>query len=276
MKRWIQGLVLAVAIMIGAPSASAVTYETAPSFCGSAILRDYLAPLKRMPKLQSRGRMNFGSSSLVLNTSRPLIVGGGNIEAWFSLRDSGPAVHPNWILTATLTSVNRHGHSVKAIRSSRKRIRAISRSTLPGIEIQVDDTPAFYRLTIGIQGDAGQKLGDFGYYFRVVPPVHDTRLGLNSGSYRPEQTVFARVENFGTEHIHYGADYRISRLEGTRWVKAPESPGRFIKPLYGTPPGAIGKCFQFWVPPAMPPGRYRMTKSIHWLDPINAEFDVVP
>jgi len=112
-----------------------------------------------------------------------------------------------------------------------------------------------------------------------------TRLALNSGSYGPESTVFARIENFGTATVRYGAPYVIERLEGSTWVRAPESPRVFILPLWGAGPGRTGidSCSRFWIPPSMRPGRYRMTKEVEYAvgksrdrhpTILSAEFDI--
>lgn len=281
MKRWMLGIALLTTIVVGSgPSASAVTYETAPPFCGGALLRDYLAPLKRMPKLRSpsTGQVGFGPSNLLLKASRRLIVGEGEIEYWLSLQKPKPSVRLNWIVTATLTRVNARGRAVEMVGRSRRHVGSVDRSDFPGARFEVGGEPATYRLIVAFRSDTGDRLGYYGFYYRAVLPTHDLRLGLNAGSYRPEQTVFARVENLGTVRVSYGAGYAIQRFEGSAWRKAPESPGRFIKPLYNVAPGmASGRCHGFWIPPTMPPGRYRMSKVV-WSpeSPLTAEFDVLP
>jgi hypothetical protein len=139
----------------------------------------------------------------------------------------------------------------------------------------VSKNPTAYRVTVVFRNKSAHKLGGFGFYFRVVTPIQNVRLGLNSSSYSPEQTVFGRIENFGTETVRYGAPYVIERLEGTTWVTAPETPRVFIMPLYGASPGKSGSpCSSFWIPPAMASGRYRMSKEINRAIKLMAEFDI--
>src|SRR6478609_9025332 len=237
MQRLMLVVAMVVATTIGfSPSASAVTYETAPSFCGARVLRDYLAPLRHLPKLRSpaAGRVGFGSSNLLIKTTHHLIVGGGDVGYWLYLRDEIHAVHPDRTLTATLTRVNSRGRAVEMVGRARRHIGTVTPSNYPGSYFEVGDEPAMYRLIVAFQNEAGDKLGYYGFYYRVVAPVDDIRLSLNAGSYYPEQTVFALIENFGTTHVQYGASYSIQRLEGSVWKTAPESPRRFIKPLYHT------------------------------------------
>jgi Bacterial Ig-like domain len=275
-RRWGLRIALIVTAVVGvAPSgASATVYETAPSFCQGAVLVDYLAPLKRMPKLRAPspdGLAGLGHSNLLLQSSPRLIVGGGQLEYWLSTGGSDRPARLGWTLTATLARVNQRGRAVERVGRARRHVVAVTKSSLPGARFELDAEPAMYRLLVAIQDEDGKTLGQYGFYHRVVVPTQEVRLGLNASSYAHEQTVFARVENLGTERVSYGAGYAIQRLEGSRWVTAPESPRRFIKPLYSTPAGASGRCHKFWIPPTMPPGRYRISKGVFF----DTDFDSV-
>jgi len=125
----------------------------------------------------------------------------------------------------------------------------------------VSAEPALYRVDIVFRNRTGKRLGAYGQYFRVVSPLQDARLRLNATSYRPGETVYARVENFGTELVTYGVSYSIERYNGTSWGEAPESPnGPWILPLLFSQPGTSGRCSGFSIPTEMTPGRYRFAK----------------
>lgn len=291
MKRLTLCIALAAALGVGSPpSASAVTYETAPAFCAGAVVRDYLAPLKGLPELRRpspAGLTGIGRSNLLLKTAPRLAVGADAIEYWFTLRNPKRPVRLGWTVTATLSRVDAKGRAVERIARSRRRVSTVTATDSPGGRLAVNAVPATYRLLLAISGKQGTEIARYGSYHRAEQRHYESRLGLNTASYRPEQTVFARVENLGTESVTFGASYAIQRLEGSRWVDAPESPRRFIMPLYRLGAGTAGRCHRFWIPPTMPTGRYRMTKriavggegrSLGETEParLTAEFDIVP
>lgn len=268
-------------------SASAVTYETAPSFCGAAVVRDYLGPLNGLPKLRlpsSAGLAGIGRSNLLLKTAPRLAVGEGRIEYWFTLRNPKRPVRLGWTVLATLSRVDTDGRAVERVARAKRRVGAVTTTSLPGGRFRVSGEPTTYLLLLSIRGAQGQEIARYGSYHRAEPLHYETRLGLNAASYRPGQTVFGRVENLGTGSVFFGASYSIQRREGSRWVRVPESPRRFIKPLYSLGAGAAGRCHDFWIPPTMSPGRYRMAKGITFGEytpdaasaQLTAEFDIVP
>lgn len=286
-------LVTACAIggmLASAHSSRAVTYEPAPPFCDGAIARDFLAPFKRMPKLHApapTGRVGFGPASLRLQQLPSLLVGEGSVGYELSLRRSFPTVYVGWDVTTTLTRIDWRGRAIETLDTMHRHVRAVRPRQGAGAHFDVSKEPATYRVTAIFYSQSGRKLGGYGFYFRVVALSRRAQLKLNAAQYRPETRVFGRVENFGSEPIFYGAPYRIEKLEGTTWIKAPESPRWFILPLYAVGPGLAGdQCSGFWIPPTMPPGRYRMSKEVDfgdWRPPRNrepavltAEFDIVP
>lgn len=289
MKRWTIGVALVAATVFGpAPTASAVTYETAPSFCEATVVRDYLAPLRSLPKLRGPARTGLagiGRPNLLLKTAPRLAVGDDRIEYWFTLRDAKRPVRLGWTVVATLSRVGPDGRSVERVGRSKRRVGTVGATNFPGGRFAVSGDPATYRLLLAIRDKQGREIARYGSYHRAEPLAYESRLGLNAATYRPEQTVFGRVENLGTGSVSYGAEYAIQRREGSRWVRAPESPRRFIKPLYILGAGLAGRCHSFWIPPTMAPGRYRMTKGVALADDLapgvdsaflTAEFDIVP
>lgn len=289
MKRWMVRICLvAAAVFAPAPTASAVTYETAPSFCDATVLRDYLAPLRDLPKLRGPARTGLagiGRSNLLLKTTPRLAVGENRIEYWFTLRDPKRPVRLGWTVLATLSRVDADGRAVERVGRSKRRVGIVGATNFPGGHFAVSGKPAMYRLLLAIRDKQGREIARYGSYHRAEPLAYDTRLGLNAASYRPEQTAFGRVENLGTGSVSFGAEYAIQRREGSRWVNAPESPRYFIKPLYILGAGLAGHCHSFWIPPTVAPGHYRMTKGVALAGDfapgvdsaiLTAEFDVLP
>jgi hypothetical protein len=295
MERGLRGIAAlalgAMLVLAGfARPATAMTYEAEPSFCQGATLRDYLAPLDRLPKLHglpTSGQMGFSSHNIVAGQGPELVVGEGNIGFWLNLHNYSHPAHVNWEVIATLTEVDWRGRPIRTVDHLRRRLHQLGREYSADFEFPVSDPPAVYRVTAIFHSLSGRKLGGFGSYFRVVPATKHARYGLNSNIYHPGQTVFGRVEDFGTMPAAYGVPYWIERLDGTTWTKAPESPrGPWIMPLLYSGSGMAGKCDGFRIPTTMPPGRYRMAKENEYVNwparfgrhqtTLTAEFEVSP
>lgn len=276
-------LMLSLASPLAGP-ASAITYEPEPAFCERQQLHDFLAPLERMPKLRQPPRnegIGFGPEKLRLRAAPSMLVGGGEVGATLAIAQRRGLRLP-WTATATLVEVNGKGRPAGKPRRLVKRVGWLKPFKGDRLRFKVPDDPAFYRVTVVFRGASGQKLGRFGFYYRVVRPIQRAILRLDASSYRPETTVFARVENFGTLPVWYGVPYSIERLVSGSWVEAPESPdGPWILPLLSSPPGYSGPCNGFWIPGSTPPGRYRFVKPLDSGKPeatraLTAEFDVGP
>ncbi|HEX4670515.1 MAG TPA: immunoglobulin-like domain-containing protein [Solirubrobacterales bacterium] len=296
MRRRFSALVVAaiaaLSLVAAIPALGVVAYETAPaSFCRPTVLRDYLAPLDRLPKLHSpgpSGRLGFGPRSIRIQALPSLLVGGGTIGYKLFLSKGAPAQHPDWTVVTTLERVNWRGRPAETHNHARRHVITISKSHGAGEEFQVNRYAFPYLLTVIFRNQAGKQLGEYGFYFRVVDATANARFGLSAPSYRPGSTVFARIENFGSSPTTYGAPYAIERLESATWIKAPESPkGPWIRPLYRTAAGMTEKeCHSFWIPPTMPAGRYRISKEAEFPalrgpgsdEPrlVSGEFDITP
>jgi len=289
MLRWprlaLAALFTTLAFILPARPASAAIYETPPPFCDDTVIHDYLAPLERLPKLHaptSSGGLRFGPENVRISFSPQLIVDEGWAGYTLSRRRPGSSVHLDWDIESVLARVDWRGRTTAIEQRARRHVGGLWKSHGGGrTEFSVDGKPGVYRITVTFSNQSGRQLGDVGLYFRVVNPTKRTRLGLNADSYRPEQTVFGRIENFGTAMIFFGAEYAIERLEGTEWTRAPESPKAFILPLYGTGAGRTSGCSPFRIPSTMPAGRYRMSKGFGYgvhsdLHLVSAEFAIAP
>jgi hypothetical protein len=249
-----------------------------------------------MPKLHAppeSGRLGFGPSNLRFSFHPPLLLGGAAPGFDLSLYKRSPAVHPGWKVTATLSQVDWKGRVLKVVDVAKRKLTTVNREQ--GDDFEVVAGAGVYRLTVVFLSRTGRKLGGFGTYYRVVPLTRHVRLGLDADSYQPEDTLLARVEDFGTTAVVYVVPYAIERFEEEGWVKAPESPeGPRIRPLLYSLPGASGPCEGFRIPASMPPGLYRMKQEVAFVFPhlhrgggvridyphpkrsLTAEFEVVP
>lgn len=282
---------MTLAALASASTAFAVTYEATPSFCDGGVVHDYMAPFGRMPKLHTppaSGRIGFGPKRLRLQKLPALVAREGTVGYKLFLRGSRQTARLDWDVKTTLTRVNWRGEVIGLEGQTHRHITEVARDRGAGVDFPLDGRPGAYRITIVVSSDSGKKLGGYGFYLRLLAPTQNAKLSLNASSYRPERTVFARVDNFGTASALYGASYRIEKLVGTTWTLAPESPHIFILPAYLTGPGlAASECSSFWIPTGMPAGQYRMSKEVEFgtsLSPgeregrvtLSAEFSILP
>ena len=295
--------VVLTAILLGASStALAVTYlpippvkyepepkpePGPPPFCTPAPVRDYLEPLGRLPKRHTpaaSGQLGFGPASLRLSPLPALVAGEGRVGYKLHLEGQARVLHPNWTVTTTLSRLDRKGRVAKVLDRVQRRVRTIRPGRGAGVQFEIKGVSAPYLVTAVFRAKSGRKLGRYGFYFRLVPATSSVGLSLNANSFRAGDTVFGRIENFGTLWASYGAQYTIERLKGTAWEKSPESPEAFALPVYSAEPGKSGAgCSIFKTRPWTPPGRYRMSKEVFIetvprsrVDPVTvyAEFDV--
>lgn len=276
----IGAMALVVALLAVAPAAAA---EAEPPFCEGQTLHDYLAPLKRLPKLREaparRHKVLHFRGTEIFSAGPKLAISGGRAGYDFTFEG-----HPEWDVTVALARINSKGEVVERIA---KRHHRLGETPLASADFGfgIPGRPALYRTTLVIRSRSGRKLGEFGNYYRVIRPSVEARLVLTAPAYSPGSTLFARVENPGAAFALFGQEYAIEKQEGEGWVRAPESPGAFVMPLYGIAPGATSNhCTVFPIPTSMPLGRYRLSQEIlftwalqhgHQVRPtLHAEFDV--
>lgn len=275
-------LSLLALILLAAPGPAAAS-EPEPAFCASETLHDYLAPLKRLPKLNElpyRAKEEIRFRGAYIGASGPsLAISGGS--AGYQLQWDN---NQNWEITVTFARVNRRGKVVQRLGRRHFRLGALAPASIVEPHIPMPPKPALYRTTLLIRSASGRKLAEFGNYHRVIRPTVDTNLALTAPTYQPGETLFARVENPGAAVVLFGQEYAIEKPEGESWVPVVEA--QFVIPLYWVAAGATsGHCIPFTIPTTMPPGHYRLTQEavIGWTHQkrqvrpkLHAEFDVVP
>jgi hypothetical protein len=300
-----RGLVLTIglaAVALGpTATASAVTYvpvppviyEPAPAapppFCTPVAVSNLLEPLAHLPKLPAppaSGRLKFGPASLRLHPLPALVIDEGRVGYELNLNRHAPTFHPDWTVTTTLVRIDSRGRAVKSIDRVQRQLKTVKARRGAGVQFEVEGQSALYRVTTVFRSKSGKRLARYGFYFRLVPTTSNARLSLDAGSYRVGDTVFGRIENFGTLPVTYGAQFTIEQLEGASWSRVPQSPRAFPLVSYTAEPGKSGPgCAQFRIRQTMEPGHYRMSKEVDIETvpqlrsehaTLYAEFDVLP
>lgn len=282
-RRGIAALLTLLALsLLGAPSPAAAS-EPEPRFCESATLHDFLAPLKRMPKLRELPYRRVAEPpfrGVRVGAAGPaLAVNGG--RAGYQLQWDA---NPRWDLTVTFARVSPRGAVVQQLGQRRLRLGQLAPAEIAEPGFALPGRPALYRTTLAIRSAGGRRLAEFGNYYRVVRPTVHARMTSLATAYRPGATLYARVENPGAAYVLFGEEFTIEKLEGGNWAPAPESPGPFPAPLYFVAPGtSSAHCTVFPIPASMAAGRYRVSQEavITWpLQPqeqrptLYAEFEV--
>lgn len=281
-------LFVLLALSLATVPGTAAAAESETPFCESHTLHDYLAPMKRLPKVReppfrATGR-DIHFRGLEIAASGPtLAVSGG--RAGYQLNWD---TNPRWDITVTLARVDWRGRFMWLIGWRHLRLGELGAALITEPNIGLPRKPGVYRSTIVIRTSSGRKLAKFSNHYRVVRPTVHARLTPISPTYSPGATLFARLENPGAAFALFGEEHAIERLEGESWAPAPELPGDFTMPLQFVAPGKTsGRCIVFQIPTSMPLGRYRISQEVIFGWPrqprdneprprMYAEFDVVP
>lgn len=282
-------IVVGCAWSLAAASAPVSAAASGTGFCEGQVLRDYLGPLERMPKLpalRGGGRLPFAAANVAVDLDRRLLAGGGRAGFSLGLRHRRRRAHPNWTVTATLARVDWRGRRIRRVGRIVRRVRKIDRRTAPSFRFHVGGTPAAYRLIATFRSPSGRRLGRFGAYYRVVKPTEFVRLTPEVTTYRPGETAQARLENFGSEPLSIGVDFGVERWDGSAWVPATGAPVYFPAIGYRLPAGGTSPfCFDYAIPADAAPGSYRIAKRVYFpasagggqrRERLYAEFEVLP
>lgn len=274
---------LAMLLTVAFSSTPSAAAEPEPAFCEGETLHDYLAPLKRMPKLRelpyrARGEIRFRGA--YIGASGPsLAISGGS--AGYQLQWD---TNPNWDITVTFARVNWRGKVVQRLGQRHFRLGKLAPATITEPHILLPGKPATYQTTLLIRSHSGHKLAEFGNYYRVIRTTVHTGLVTDASAYRPGSTLFARLENPGATIVLFGEEFFVDKLEGEEWAPVPGGP--FLAPLQFVAAGTTSNhCIVFPIPDSIPAGKYRLSQEavISWasldgqIRPIlHAEFEVAP
>lgn len=182
----------------------------------------------------------------------------------FSEHNYGGAVRLDWDVTAALWTIDKHGTPFQEVDHEELFIGRLNAVNQPHIEVEpLAARRGFYRLDMKISNQAGEVLGSYSTYFKVVRPFWKVKLGLARNVVQPGQRIFSRLENYGTETVQYGEAFGIQRLEGGEWVGQPDLVrGLWLRWLGILGPGHTGLCNSVTLPEDTEPGQYRVVKSV--------------
>jgi hypothetical protein len=259
-------VVLVIGIAVGERHARAATDSTA--FCGQRVVRDYLAPLRRMPGLHqipASGRLPFapkGVSLIVLGDG--LRVGKDLVGFRFS--DEGIDVRRrlNWTVESAMAPVGSRGQLLSSPRSKTIHYGTELVDDIGGPRFRVPSRPAFYRFDLVFRNGEGRELGRYGAYFRVVRAQLKSRVALSASVAAPGETLLARVENLGTEVALSDTVFRVERAEEAGWSEVAKLVVPGLRPgirsiLSG---GEASRCVSYKIPLDAAPGMYRVSNRI--------------
>ena len=145
------------------------------------------------------------------------------------------------------------------------------------MSFDVGRQPSFYRLDVNFRRLHGDlHLASYSMYLRVLRPRFAARLAVSARLLRPEETLFLRIENPGTDTVHFGEPFLIEQLEGDRWKPVPLGL-YWRRPLLGLGAGGVSRCQSYDIPAGTAGGLYRVRKDLlgrhrH----LTAEFEVQP
>jgi len=260
---------LAVALFPGIASAAYPADPAAdgnPAFCvPKKPIEDFglqaLPPVREAP--ESGEALGHGAVDIYGGWDRVMPIPHG-FGYGFSEHNYSGTVKLDWTVTAELWTIDKNGTPFEEVDHEELFIGRLDAAHQPHIEVEPSKgRRGFYRFKMKISERAGNELGSYGAYFKVVRPFWKVRLGLARAVVRPGQRVYSRLENFGTETVGYGESFTVQRREGGRWVGQPDlTPDLWLLWLGFLPPGGTGLCNSVTLPDDTSPGRYRFVKQV--------------
>lgn len=282
------GSMALIAVMVCTGSVSASPFALGnSSFCfPKKPVEDFglskLPPVREVPK-SARG-LGYGAVTIYRGQSqvmpRPLPIGFG-----FSERNyTGGGVLLNWTVTAQLWAVDRRGRASREVGADKLFIGRLDVADQPSIEVDpLKGRRGFYRFDMQIMNQAGELLGSYSAYFKVVRPTWRPKLRLSQDVVQPGQQLLIRLENHGSETVSFRRSFWVWRFENGRWTRVPDL-GRLrsiLRRLH-LGPGGTGGCDVLSLPADTPPGLYRVTRSVGTdrypegkVESLTAQFEVV-
>jgi hypothetical protein len=252
------GLSLAIALLGLCSVASAASENS--TFCKEeSIARDYLAPLRELPKVSgfpASGRFPRGPSRLRLYPPRENLVlaGRSRLRADGSAEGRVPVRKLDWEVVSQLDRMNlRSGRgSLSALR--RQHISSAFDFTHSRFGFSTPHRLGIYRLTVEIKMSPGGTASRYQEYFRVVRARSDLQLTKSFTAISPGEYGHLRIINYGTVRARYGFGYQLFNSAGesipTELVAG--NVAWFLKPGYES------HCILFKAPSTAPPGEYRV------------------
>jgi len=237
-----------------------------PAFCvPKKPVEDFgLSELPPVNEAPESGDLPFGPKTVSLAlTSGPILPPGASVGFWLNSENYAGHTPLHWILHDRIRLVDASGQAGKVVARSHTRVRTINAGTEVKLFLRPPREPGFYRYDVEIGEFGGKRLTKYSRYIRVERKFWDARLGLSGNQFRPGEQVLSRVENFGTEDIAFGEEFRIQAYRGGEWVHV-RNPSRdgWLLWLGFAGPGLAGRCSALPLPRDLPDGQYRIVKEV--------------
>ena len=244
--------------------------EGAEFICGDRVLTDYAQPLDGLPANRLPGEsLSFAPRGVELRAGRSVVVDGEPIAYTLALNrpEFGNGPRPaelDWALALRLDAIDRRGRPTAEAERRRWRIGNLSSSELQ-YELQAD--PGLYRISVRIRKLGGPVLARYRQFVRILPLRWDLSVSIRGGgSFRPGDTVAARIENRGTHAVVLptGSGLKLERLEGGTWtaIVPEQSPSAMFEDPRFLAGGRASGCSFLVIPPDSTPGQFRF--SVDW------------
>lgn len=269
--------ILAVVASLAASGFVSTSQATAGA-CETEVVHDYLKPIDALPaprEIPAGNELPFGPAGLFLSRrdQSPLLPPGSykpgyTISSRQSASGGRSTPHLNWLVTAKLARLDSQGSVRETLGWTRKHITSLNAHGNVPFRLPSFGSVGLYRLEIVFRNGAGDRLGRFGEYVRVLRPTAPySRLTLDKTSFLPGETMIARVEEGGVGWLEIRDVYSIEIYDGSTWAMAPIGPrglslliGTLIGPGEATTVSLFNPavpCWSFTIPSGASPGLYR-------------------
>lgn len=237
-----------------------------PAFCAPKDpVEDFglseLPPVREAPE---SGDLSFGPKTVSLQLAPgPVLPPGESIGFWLHSENYGGRTPLHWVLRNRIRPVDTSGRSGQVVARGHTRARTINAAREVKLFLHPPRSPGFYRYDIEIVDFDGKLLAQYSRYIGVERKFWDARLGLDGNQFQPGEQVLSRVENFGTEAIAFGEEFRIQAYRGGSWVHV-RNPSQeiWLAWLGYAGPGSAGRCSALRLPHDFPAGQYRIVKEV--------------
>lgn len=242
------------------------------AFCSAPGPRDYAKPLAELPAInelpyerQDMAYLPFGPKKLALyvTRTREVMVNGGSYG--YSLFNEAYSDPPtlNWRISAQLHSLEGFGEVKDTVDQDSIVVKEVNDAYPPAVKLDVPNKVGFYRVDIQFATTAGEALGEYSEYLRVVRPTIHVRLGITKHHVGHGQLLAFRIENVGTATATYGGDYWVARSTPQGWKGVDRLNEREVLGWLGiAEAGQAGSCSSFRIPSSLPQGHYRVSKGV--------------
>lgn len=234
--------------------------------CAPGVVRDYAQPFQGLPELApvpSTNDLPFGPAQLRISEVAHRTVVTGESALGYQLtygRDAqAPSAELNWTVAARLVRISPGEGQRRLVDGRVMKIGRLRPGTKLPFRVPVAARPSLYRIEIEFRRADGERIGRYGDYFRVLPPIEDLRLSLDATSYRAGEVIAGCLENLGTVAETYGAcGFTVERFEAGVWSPYPPGPPRScILIAFALEPGMVAGAGSFTIPADAPTGVYR-------------------